>query len=242
MPNPQTWKPTKAEFHRGRWRASRDPAEVGVGSRLAADAAIGVYERLIRAHARGILVDIGCGKAPYFGMYRSAVSECVGVDWDSGIHGRDQVDVSCDLNERIALPDSFADTVLCTDVLEHLFRPQRAWGEIARILKPGGKAIVGVPFLYWVHEAPHDYHRYTSFALKEYATRAALEVETLEAIGGLSLVLADLACKAARPRAVQALMERACRTALRLGRSGGGRPDTPFPLAYAMVVSKPDRR
>ena len=240
MPNAETWKPTKAEFHRGRWRASRDPTQVGIGSRLAADASIGAYERLIRAHARGVLIDMGCGKAPYFGIYRNLVSESIGVDWESSLHGSDQVDIACDLNERIALPDSIADTVLCTDVLEHLFRPQRAWNEIARILKPGGKAIVGVPFLYWVHEAPHDYHRYTSFALKGYATQAALEVEALEAVGGLSLVLADLATKAARPRTIQRLVERTCRATLGLMGSGRTRPDTPFPLAYAMVAAKPN--
>ncbi len=239
MPNSQTWAATKAELHNGRWRASRDPAEVTVGSRIIGDILIDAYERLLRTHARGVLVDVGCGKAPYFGIYRGIVTKSVGVDWESSIHTSDQVDIKCDLNEKIALPDAFADTVLCTDVLEHLFEPQLAWNEIARILKPGGKAIIGVPFLYWIHEAPYDYHRYTSFALRKYATAAGLRVESLEAAGGLSQVLADLLCKSVRPGLLQSLVDRACRTALRVSMRKNTRSDTPFPLCYVLVVSKP---
>jgi len=239
MPNPQTWAASKAEFHNGRWRASRDPAEVTVGSRIIGDLLIDAYERLLRMHARGVLVDVGCGKAPYFGIYRSIVTRSVGVDWDSSIHTSDQVDIKCDLNQKIALPDAFADTVLCTDVLEHLFEPQRAWNEIARILKPGGKAIIGVPFLYWIHEAPHDYHRYTAFALRKYAAAAGLAVESLEAAGGLSQVLADLLCKSVRPQRLQSFVDRACRVALRVSMRQNTRSDTPFPLGYVLVASKP---
>lgn len=239
MPNPQTWAASKAEFHHGRWRASRDPAEVTVGSRLIGDILIEAYERLLQKHARGVLVDLGCGKAPYFGIYRGLVTRSVGVDWAASLHASDQVDVQCDLNRTIALPDAFADTVLCTDVLEHLFEPQRAWNEIARILKPGGKAIVGVPFLYWIHEAPHDYHRYTAFALRQYAAAAGLCVESLEAAGGLSHVLADLLCKAVRPRRLQAVVDRACRLVLWAVRRKSPRTDTPFPLCYVLVASRP---
>lgn len=241
MPNPQTWAATKAELHNGHWRASRDPAEVAVGSRIIGDILVDCYERALKMHARGILVDLGCGKAPYFGIYRNLVTRSVGVDWDSSIHTSDQVDVKCDLNERIALPDAFADTVLCTDVLEHLFEPQRAWNEIARILKPGGRAIIGVPFLYWIHEAPHDYHRYTAFALRKYASTAGLAIESLEAAGGLSQVLADLLCKAMRPALLQSFVDRACRIALRASMRENTRTDTPFPLCYVLVATKPQR-
>ena len=240
MPNPQTWAPTKAEFHRGHWRASRDPAEVGIGSRIVADTLIDAYDRLLKAYARGVLVDVGCGKAPYFGIYRDLATKCIGVDWDASIHTNDQVDVKCDLNTNIALPDSVADTVLCTDVLEHIFEPQQTWNEIARILKPGGKAIIGVPYFYWIHEAPHDYHRYTSFALRRYATAAGLGVKSLEAVGGLPLIFADLICKSVSRRKFQRMANCACRAALWAFGRRKPRAETPFPLSYALVVSKPN--
>src|ERR1017187_626652 len=120
MPNPQSWKSTKTEFRKGHWRASRDPTEVSYGSRFITDLVVAVYARQLQTHATGVLADIGCGKAPYFGIYRDLVTKSVGVDWNSSIHRSDQVDISCDLNEGIALPDAFANTILCTDVIEHL--------------------------------------------------------------------------------------------------------------------------
>lgn len=46
-----------------------------------------------------------------------------------------------------ALPDDAADLVFCTEVFEHLppAETERALDEIARILKPGGRAVIGVP-------------------------------------------------------------------------------------------------
>ena len=91
MPNPRSWIPSKAELCDGQWRASRNPLEVSYASRLITDLVVEAYGRQIRAHATGVLADIGCGKAPYFGMYREFVSKSVGVDWASSLHRSDQV-------------------------------------------------------------------------------------------------------------------------------------------------------
>jgi SAM-dependent methyltransferase len=238
MPDPRTRKPTKAELKDNRWRASRNPAEVALGSRLIGDLVIATYERQLRAHAFGVLADIGCGKARCFGIYRDHVVQSVGVDWDSSIHKSDQVEVRCDLNLGIAFPDGFAGTVFCTDVLEHVFNIAWLRHEIAHILKPGGKAIIGVPFLYWIHEAPHDFHRYTSFGLRRYAGNVGLEVEALEAVGGAVHVLADITCKLARPCILQSLTDHAWRSVLSLRRQKTS-SDTQFPLHYVLVAIKP---
>ena len=42
-------------------------------------------------------------------------------------------------------PAASFDVVLCNHVIEHLAEPERAAVEIARVLRPGGLAIVGVP-------------------------------------------------------------------------------------------------
>ncbi|MNC99814.1 hypothetical protein D3C83_182260 [compost metagenome] len=68
---------------------------------------------------------------PYFGIYRDLVDGCIAVDWPSSPHGSSYVDVMCDLNDGIALPDACVDTVLCTDVLEHICRPATLWNDIA---------------------------------------------------------------------------------------------------------------
>ena len=38
--------------------------------------------------------------------------------------------------------------------------------EAFRILKPGGAIVLQVPWQWRVHEAPHDYFRYTPYGLK----------------------------------------------------------------------------
>jgi SAM-dependent methyltransferase len=51
------------------------------------------------------------------------------------------------VSEEAALPDAAADLVFCTEVFEHLppAETARALDEIARILAPGGRAVIGVP-------------------------------------------------------------------------------------------------
>src|SRR5262249_1247090 len=146
MKNSDRWLPSKAEFRGGRWRASRNRKEVDVGSRAVADWTIGAYEDAIRRHARGVLADIGCGNAPYYGIYRDRVSEVICVDWPASPHANPHIDVFCDLNQGIELPDAFVDTILCTDVIEHIYEPRRLWAEFVRILRSGGVAVIGVPF------------------------------------------------------------------------------------------------
>jgi ubiquinone/menaquinone biosynthesis C-methylase UbiE len=51
---------------------------------------------------------------------------------------------------EIPYPDNSFDVALCTEVLEHLEQDDKAVGEIARILKPGGFIMAAVPYqFYW---------------------------------------------------------------------------------------------
>jgi SAM-dependent methyltransferase len=240
MTGQANWKPSKAVLHDGRWRASRDPAEVTPSSRMIADLQISAYADAIMEHAAGTLVDLGCGKAPYRGIYRDRVTRSIGVDWPSSVHGDDNVDVVSDLNERIDLPDESADTILCTDVLEHIYRPEKLWTEMFRIARPGACGIIGTPFFYWLHETPHDFHRYTSFALRRYAQDAGFEVVSVDAIGGHRHVVADLLLKRWR-RGPRKYLGRAVAAILttKPPRPSERSELNPFPLAYIMVVRRP---
>jgi SAM-dependent methyltransferase len=40
--------------------------------------------------------------------------------------------------------------------------------EIYRVLKPGGKLLITVPFVWEEHEAPYDFRRFTSYGLLSY--------------------------------------------------------------------------
>jgi SAM-dependent methyltransferase len=152
----------------------------------------------------------------------------------------------CDLNRPIPLPDASFDTILFSDVLEHLYRPREAVAEIARLLRPGGKLLLNVPFFYWLHEAPHDYFRYTCFALERLASDAGLTPLVLEPLGGAPEVLADLVGKlAARVRFIgppfASLTQATCYRLVgtRLGRRVSQATARQFPLGYFMVAQAP---
>lgn len=66
---------------------------------------------------------------------------------------------------HLPLADNKFDAVLLLEVLEHVSDDRQALCEIHRVLKPGGKLYISVPFIYPLHDKPADFHRYTSFGI-----------------------------------------------------------------------------
>jgi SAM-dependent methyltransferase len=195
MQNPERWQPSKYVQRGGRLRATRNRAELGVASRLVADLVAERYARHLPRFARGRLADLGCGKVPLYATYRGLVDSVTCVDWPQSVHGTSHLDVEADLGAVLPLADAAFDTLLLSDVLEHVPQPDLLWHEMARLLAPGGHLLLNLPFLYGLHEVPHDYARYTEFALRRFAKGAGLELVLLETVGGSLHVLADLLAK-----------------------------------------------
>lgn len=120
----------------------------------------------------GRVLDLGCGTAPYREEILGVASEYVGVDWPGTSHDTRHVDVFADLSTPLPFPDGCADTVTVFKVLEHLPEPGLFLAECFRVLRPDGHVVILVPFLHPVHEAPHDYYRYTRFGLEYLLTRS----------------------------------------------------------------------
>lgn len=235
--------PTKYVLKNGRLRGSRDPLEVGIGSRLTSDLVAGFYDANLSRHASGQLVDLGCGKVPLFAAYREYVSGITCVDWSPPDEGTTHIDYECDLNESLPLDSAQFDTVILSDVLEHVARPDMLWSEIARISRPGAKVLMNTPFLYCLHEQPHDYYRYTAHALRRFAETNGFEVISLEAIGGTPEVMTDISAKHLQfvpfvgkvlASMLQSVTSWSIRT--RPGRSFSDRTSDAFPLGYAMIA------
>ena len=113
---------------------------------------------------RGRLLDVGCGTKPYRSLFE--VEEYVGLDIDSETTRRRAIaDVLYD-GTRFPFDDGRFDAVLCNQVLEHVFNPEAFVEEIRRVLAPGGRLLLTVPFVWDEHEQPWDYARYSSFGLR----------------------------------------------------------------------------
>jgi SAM-dependent methyltransferase len=244
MKRPAEWHPSKVIWNPRRGRHEANPAYVSLGSLFLVDQLAGPYQRVIETHARGRLLDCGCGDVPYYHFYRERVTSTTCVDWGASAHGRLHVDQEVDLNQPLPFEAASFDTVLLADVLEHIAEPVRLVHEIARVLAPEGKLIVLVPFLYRVHEAPYDYYRYTAYALEHLCRQAGLEIVELEPYGGYPDVLLDLLNKglAAAPLLCRAFLVGArwvsrARFVQRWRESTKGA----FPLGYCVVATKASR-
>jgi SAM-dependent methyltransferase len=58
------------------------------------------------------------------------------------------------------------DVIVLSEVLEHVHSPHLAISNIRAALREGGRLILTVPFIFPIHERPHDYYRYTRYGLE----------------------------------------------------------------------------
>lgn len=189
------WVPTKYVWMAGRLRANSDPRQVAVGSRLVADLVAERYARVLPTLARGRLVDLGCGKAPLLDCYGAHVDSVLLADWANSYHENPLLDLVCDLNKPLELESDRFDTIVLSDVLEHIAEPNALLGEVARIAAPGARLILNVPFLYSLHEEPYDYFRYTRFGLTRMLEAAGFVEIQVEEVGGPLEVISDICGK-----------------------------------------------
>lgn len=106
---------------------------------------------------KGTVLDIGSAESPYSFLMGRTLS--VDIRLFPGVKI---------LADASSLPfkDSSFSSVLCTELLEHVLRPDMVVSEIHRVLFPGGRLILTVPFLFPIHKDPKDYHRFTEDGIK----------------------------------------------------------------------------
>jgi SAM-dependent methyltransferase len=138
--------------------------------------------RTVAGVADGRLLDLGCGYKPYRELFRQRVAHHIGVDLSTEGSAPDV------LASGFALPfiDACFETVLATQVLEHVPEPELLLREVARVLRPGGVLILTAPLTWPLHEEPFDYFRYTEYGLRYLLEKCGYRVEHLQQrLGGL---------------------------------------------------------
>jgi len=158
--------------------------------------------KALTPYAAGTLLDVGVSEGPYIELFRPVVERYVGMDYPPALldkqpalwtpqilaNVRYSVDVFGD-GTRLPFRSGSFDTVLCTEVLEHLPDPDLCVREMARVVKPGGRLLVTVPFTQPLHELPSDFYRFTPGALEHLFERSGLAVEHIEPRGNFASAL-----------------------------------------------------
>jgi ubiquinone/menaquinone biosynthesis C-methylase UbiE len=140
-------KKESSRRHFDRWarRYERDPASRWLGrlQRAALDAlALEPSDRLL---------DVGCGTGAAIRSAAATVERAVGVDLSPQMVARGRelaagianVEIREGDAESLPFDDDSFTAVLCTTSLHHYPRPDRGIAEIARVLAPGGRAVIG---------------------------------------------------------------------------------------------------
>jgi SAM-dependent methyltransferase len=168
-------------------RASNDPGRSAVNEFVRRAAG------LLPPGAR--VLDAGAGECIYRPFFPGGGYVAIDRGIGDGSWNYGKLDALADL-ERIPFATGAFDAVVCTETLEHVARPGAVLRELRRVIREGGTLVLTVPFLQPVHQAPHDYYRYTPFGLRHLLAEAGFEVVELAAAGGffafLRLQLGDL--------------------------------------------------
>ena len=146
--------------------------------------------KLAEIYAKGIVVDIGCGRMPYKKRL-GHIKKYIGVDspvTSKWYNSQNKPDIIADAT-HIPLQDRSCDTILSLQVLEHLPDPQEALNEMKRLLKRNGILILSTVQTYPLHDDPHDYYRFTKFGLKKILTKAGFRIIRHEEQGNIFVLL-----------------------------------------------------
>lgn len=126
-------------------------------------------EVLVRLPVRGRILDLGCGDNSMLSPHRDADREVWGTDFNAHPNlvgpaffrelGPDG---------RIPFPDEWFDLVVSVSVMEHVEDPQAFFGEIHRVLRPGGfyigHSISGAHYVTWLRRVtgllPHRFNQW----------------------------------------------------------------------------------
>lgn len=135
------------------------------------------------ARATGMVLDIGSADR-WLQKHLPCAELYIGLDYPDTVNTMygTRPDIFADA-ACLPIANDSIDTVACLEVIEHVQHPASLVSEIARVLRPGGRVWISVPFLYPVHDAPHDFRRYTEYGLRQLFADSGLEIGRINACG-----------------------------------------------------------
>jgi SAM-dependent methyltransferase len=137
---------------------------------------------LIKKYIKGNVLDIGAGSLAWKKILCTAATKYISSDF-SRTHK--DLDLIFDVTKPFPVADNTYDSLFCHSVLEHTPEPWKSFDEFYRVLKNDVILILSVPFVFYVHGAPHDSFRFTKYGVVQLAEKAGFTVEKLVPSGGI---------------------------------------------------------
>lgn len=136
------------------------------------------YEAIEQLTIDGDVLDYGGGGNALYLHLLGEVSDLKSANIDPDIDPTDIVEPG----QPLPYDTGIFDHVVCFNTLEHIYDAYASVEEIQRVLKPGGRAIITVPFIFRIHGHPDDYIRATPSWWRETCQRigfSRLELQPL---------------------------------------------------------------
>lgn len=141
----------------------------------------------IMPHIRGRVLDLGAGMAKYKEIIKKNATDYIACD----VKKNENIDMICDVTNLVFPPESF-DTVISTQVFEHVDNPFIVAQEIKKVLKTGGNAIITAPFMFPFHADPKDNFRFSREGLEEIFKSTSFEIIDSGIYGGFFMVISEM--------------------------------------------------
>lgn len=123
------------------------------------------------SYVTGRCMDFGCGISPYKNLL--AVDEYIGVEIETEDKKRGIIYYD---GYKLPFANESFDSIISSEVFEHVFNIGDIVVELNRVLKPGGTMLLTIPFAYPRHCEPHDYRRWTLKGVKALLENAGFEL------------------------------------------------------------------
>jgi len=136
-------------------------------------------------HARGTLLDVGCGTKGFARCFDGRVERYLGVDLPSSRYLDGAHPDAYARAEALPVKGASVDTVLGLSIMTYMPDPLRTLEEMHRVLKPGGVLLLEFTQMAPLHDEPHDYFRFTRYGATSLLERAGFEPLEFIPIGGL---------------------------------------------------------
>jgi len=130
------------------------------------------------------VLDAGAGEGDY--KHYFAEQRYCGLDLGIGDSewNYSRLDVLGDL-EILPFPDATFEAAINIVTLEHVLDPARVICELGRVLAPGGRFLLVAPLQWEEHQQPHDYGRFTRYALDRLLKQAGFTEISIQPVGGI---------------------------------------------------------